>query len=1733
MKHVLSCVRALVGACTLLAASNLFASSTSPSGQLDTSFASTGKAQFNYKTVTVASDSRAIIQQASGKVVIGGGSNNGIYKDYLVMRMNPDGTLDPSFGVGSFGLPGVTIVDMSFDDHINGLAQNSDGSRFCGGGISNWDFGIACFTRDGILDTTFNSSGTPPGTFKSNAPGSGGGGRILGMTFDRSDRLVAIGYAPGPTTRDVFLHRFNTNGTDDNSFGTNGWVRLDIGSSDRGFDVAVLKGATVATDQLVAVGTSGSHVFIAVLNANGSLDTSSHALTGTNGYFNPSVNPQGETIFEGVAVDSSNNIYVTGQGSSGGFYVQKYNLANAAAIAQTGNLGGASSSNDVGFRVRIATVAGNERVYASGTSNAGVDFDVARLTLGLATEFNTSTSLSSGSDFAYDVAVNQSTGYVTATGVTFGDLNTVGVTRYNPSGNLDTGFNGTGKYYAQIQGGSGDFPAAFAVQSDGNAILAGTTFTSNGDYDLLVTRVKTDGTRDTSCWASGTAGWDQRGFSAGSAEQMNPGGVAIDSNGKAVVVGSSNGYFAVRYNTNGTLDTSFDTDGIVLGSWGANSEGKVVAIDSGNNVIVGGDITLNGDFKVSRLAASNGALDTTFGASGIATVDISAGKSDVLKAIAIDTSGRIVLGGECIVHVVTTDFFKMCLARLTSAGVLDTTFNGTGKVLLNISGNDTFDIRSLQLLPDLDTPSATDYKIVVAGQYVQSSPSQAMWLIARFNMNGSLDTSFNGTGYKTLVPGFDTTTSKPYTGSANSVALQYDEKLIVVGESAQPDPLNSCCVLARLITVARLNWDGSLDTTYGTSSANPGFTYTSFGSDPSEAYQAYVYPQSNSALKGRALLTPFIIASDFAMARYREDPAVTNPDTSQAPVLLTGDDSGRLNNDNYTNVTTPHFTGTCGQGDTVYILVGGNQTQPRSRGICSAAGTYNVQIAAPLIGNPAAQYSITSRAQNGIGDSVVSPTPLSVTIDTVVAAPGIAAPTAGAVVNQNPTISGSGEHDASVVVTGAVGEFGAGCTANYADSSTGAWSCASTFEQGAHNISVVQTDLAGNVSTATTRSFTVKVPTTTTIGVDVNPSRYGQTVTFTATVTPVAGNAIHASLNGTSIRFQVDGADAFTTTLNASGVATFATNSLSVATHTVNAFYDENASWFGSNTTAAPVSQTVIKADTTTTIGSSANPSVFGQAITFTANVTANAPGGGTPDGSVTFTYDGNPTIVALSGGSAQFSPTTPQSVGPHTLTVNYPGSASYNPSTNGLSQTVNKANTATAVSSSQNPSKINQSVTFTATVTAVSPGAGVPGGTVTFFDGSTQIGTGTLSAGVASASTNTLTLGTHTITATYSGDGNFNGNNNGSLNSNPQIVVAPPTISKSFSPKTIPLNSNSTLSFTVTNPNTASALSGLAFTDSLPGGVQLASTTVTGSCGSGTITATINNPPGSPSTVSLSGGTLTASPDPASSCTFSVSVTGISAGAQVNTTSTVSSTEGGTGGTASDTLTVVAPPTISKSFSPKTIPLNGNSTLSFTITNPNTVSALSGVAFTDSLPGGAELASTTVTGSCGSGTITATTNSPPGSPSTVSLSGGTLTASPGAGSSCTFSVSVTGISAGAQVNTTSAVSSTEGGTGGTASDTLTVLAPPTISKHFGHTTVPLSQSDTLSFTVANPNTTNALSGVAFTDSLPGGLKLASSTVTGACGSGTITATINNPPASPSTVSLSGGTLTASPDAAS
>ena len=185
------------------------------------------------------------------------------------------------------------------------------------------------------------------------------------------------------------------------------------------------------------------------------------------------------------------------------------------------------------------------------------------------------------------------------------------------------------------------------------------------------------------------------------------------------------------------------------------------------------------------------------------------------------------------------------------------------------------------------------------------------------------------------------------------------------------------------------------------------------------------------------------------------------------------------------------------------------------------------------------------------------------------------------------------------------------------------------------------------------------------------------------------------------------------------------------------------------------------KADTTTSLTSSPNPSKVGQSVTFTATVTVVAPGAGTATGTVTFKDGATPLGTGtLNGAGVATFATAALSVGHHTITAVYGGDASFNASTsNTVDQVVQKADTATTLASSANPSAFGQSVTFTAIVTVVAPGAGTPTGTVTFTEGATTLGTGTVNgAGVATFTTAALAAGSHYITATFSGDGSFNG---------------------------------------------------------------------------------------------------------------------------------------------------------------------------------------------------------------------------------------------------------------------------------------------------------------------------------------------------------------------------------------
>ena len=277
-----------------------------------------------------------------------------------------------------------------------------------------------------------------------------------------------------------------------------------------------------------------------------------------------------------------------------------------------------------------------------------------------------------------------------------------------------------------------------------------------------------------------------------------------------------------------------------------------------------------------------------------------------------------------------------------------------------------------------------------------------------------------------------------------------------------------------------------------------------------------------------------------------------------------------------------------------------------------------------------------------------------------------------------------------------------------------------------------------------------------------NPSVFGQAVSFAATVTASSGTP-----NGT-VQFVIDGGNFGSPVTLISGTATSGnTSTLTVlgSPHAVTAVYSGATGYQPSQGT---LSQVVNKASTTTGVISSLSPSTYGQAVSFTATVTASS---GTPTGTVQFKIDGSNfgSPVTLASGSATSGSTTTLTVGTHTVTAVYSGDASFLTSTGTFSQVVNQATAGTIVTTSGSPSAYGQLVTFTATINGqynlvkgrngrAQPQAVT--GSVT-WSANTACGTTTVTTGnpgVATCATSILPVGTDTITATYSGDGNHNG---------------------------------------------------------------------------------------------------------------------------------------------------------------------------------------------------------------------------------------------------------------------------------------------------------------------------------------------------------------------------------------
>jgi uncharacterized repeat protein (TIGR01451 family) len=334
------------------------------------------------------------------------------------------------------------------------------------------------------------------------------------------------------------------------------------------------------------------------------------------------------------------------------------------------------------------------------------------------------------------------------------------------------------------------------------------------------------------------------------------------------------------------------------------------------------------------------------------------------------------------------------------------------------------------------------------------------------------------------------------------------------------------------------------------------------------------------------------------------------------------------------------------------------------------------------------------------------------------------------------------------------------------------------------------------------------------------------------------------------------------------------------------------------------------------------------------------------------------------------------------------------------------------------------------------------------------------------------------------------------------------PTLSKDFSPATIDQNGVSTLTITLSNPNTSVATLTAALTDTLPIGVVIAPTpNASTTCIGGAFTP----PPSSGDTaVTLSAGAIPAgSGSTPGTCIVKVDVTSATAGSHLNTlaTNALQTTKGNNANPAVATLTVnplvgpgVVAPTVGKSFSPVTINVGDTSTLTIILSNSSTTDPIINAAFTDTLPTGLVIAAPNgFTSDCG-GTPTAIAGT-----GTIALSGGTIPVGSGTtAGTCTVTVNVTAAAGGSYLNTLTIDNSF-------TTATLTVNAVgPTLSKLFSPSfLIDTHRDPILAITLCNPNSSPADLIGPLTDSLPDGVVIAATpnASTTCPGSGPVAAT--------------------------
>ena len=408
--------------------------------------------------------------------------------------------------------------------------------------------------------------------------------------------------------------------------------------------------------------------------------------------------------------------------------------------------------------------------------------------------------------------------------------------RYLPDGSLDPGFGGGRGSVRTAIGTGDDFASALARQSDGKLIAAG--YASNGlsseAKDFAVVRYLPDGSRDPGFGSAGIVRTHVYGEDFGTAVlQQSDGRIVVAGYGYITGVGYN--VCLVRYLADGTLDPSFGSGGKVISDLGASNERvKAMLQQPDGKLVVAGNAS--GDILLARYN-DDGSLDPSFGVGGKVNTPVGA-SGDGANALIRQADGKLVAAGHTQLSVAGAGL-GFALARYDADGTLDPSFGTGGTVTTRLGVDD--EIYSLLQQPD--------GKLVAAGQAAAVyAPPQYNFGVARYNANGSLDTSFG-------IGGKVTTSIENPDSIARGVIQQPDGKLVAGGSTHGGYDK---------VALARYQTNGGLDASFGS-----GGKVATAVSIANAQGQAILTQADGNLIVAGSTSQPFY--AEFALVRYRPD----------------------------------------------------------------------------------------------------------------------------------------------------------------------------------------------------------------------------------------------------------------------------------------------------------------------------------------------------------------------------------------------------------------------------------------------------------------------------------------------------------------------------------------------------------------------------------------------------------------------------------------------------------------------------------------------------------------------------------------------------------------------------------------------------------------------------------------------------------------------------------------------